>query len=399
MAQAAATALQAQTKYDYVPLLLHAAEMVDYQAAVASNSYNPVGSSRPVINMLPIYRVDHEVSSQTSDVVEHLQQHPRWQNMNNFRFNPYSPDPVAKHTGDVVNQGDTTTTTKKREYYTITNDRLQERHTETTVTTDKAVKTQVGAYISPRYGQMPGYPSQSPQLPQPQTGASSVISDASAAKNWANSACAALAVATGERGPASPSEWWDWWYDFNEVYQSAGKRPDRAVARTSIVGGIQSQRGDCLGAGTLGLRESGPTAIEEISVGDRIFCCDPETGGLALKAVLRKTVRPEGPLLKITAGGEQFQSNGGHVLWVAGQGWVKARDLREGMQLHTIRGTVAVESIEQGESQKSFSLVAADFHTFFAGKDMILTHDNTIRPPTDRIVPGLADKAVRHDDR
>ena len=139
--------------------------------------------------------------------------------------------------------------------------------------------------------------------------------------------------------------------------------------------------------------------MEKIAVGDRVFCCDPETGCLALKPVLRKTVRPEGRLLKIRAGGEEFEASGGHVFWVAGQGWVKARDLRAGMRLHTIRGTVPIEGIEPGTLQASFSLVTADFHTFFAGTGMVLTHDNTIRPPTDRIVPGLAAKAVRPVDR
>jgi hypothetical protein len=61
-----------------------------------------------------------------------------------------------------------------------------------------------------------------------------------------------------------------------------------------------------------------------------------------------------------------------------------------GMQLHTLRGTVPVESIELGALQMTFSLVTADFHAFFVGKDRVLTHDNTIRTPTARIVPGLA---------
>ena len=94
--------------------------------------------------------------------------------------------------------------------------------------------------------------------------------------------------------------------------------------------------------------------------------------------------------MKIRAGDEEFEASGGHVFWVAGQGWVKARDLRAGMRLHTIRGTVSVEAVEPGSSQTTFSMVTADFHTFFAGKKMVLTHDNTIRKPTDHKVPGLS---------
>ncbi|GAF79892.1 unnamed protein product, partial [marine sediment metagenome] len=29
------------------------------------------------------------------------------------------------------------------------------------------------------------------------------------------------------------------------------------------------------------------------------------------------------------------------------------------------------------------------FHTYFVGKTKILSHDNTIREPTDALVPGL----------
>ncbi len=54
-----------------------------------------------------------------------------------------------------------------------------------------------------------------------------------------------------------------------------------------------------------------------------------------------------------------------------------------------------VESSAPGALQTTYGLVAADFHTFFIGKGMVLTHDNTIRPPTDRIVPCLAGKAVQ----
>lgn len=102
--------------------------------------------------------------------------------------------------------------------------------------------------------------------------------------------------------------------------------------------------------------------------------------------------------MKIRAGGEEFGVSGGQVFWVSGRGWVKAHEIREGMQLHTIRRTVPVEGIELGTLQTTFGLVAADFHTFFAGNEMVLAYDNTIRPPTDRVVPGLAPKAVQPVD-
>jgi hypothetical protein len=52
--------------------------------------------------------------------------------------------------------------------------------------------------------------------------------------------------------------------------------------------------------------------------------------------------------------------------------------------------TVLIEAVEPGNHEQTYNLVVADFHTYFAGADRALSHDNTIRQPTDRVVPGLA---------
>jgi hypothetical protein len=78
------------------------------------------------------------------------------------------------------------------------------------------------------------------------------------------------------------------------------------------------------------------------------------------------------------------------MFWVSGKGWVKARDLQEGMRLHAVEGTAEVRSVHPTGAEETHNLVVADFHTYFATKDMLLTHDNTIREPVDQIVPGLA---------
>ncbi|MGO8745783.1 MAG: polymorphic toxin-type HINT domain-containing protein [Thermoguttaceae bacterium] len=203
---------------------------------------------------------------------------------------------------------------------------------------------------------------------------------------------AALAEATEETRPSSPIEWWNWWDEYNEVYVPSEK-PVMTFYQSGGGATFTSAyplRMDCLSGKTPVWTELGPIPIEEVRVGDRVFACDPETGCLALKPVLRKTLRPEGRQLSVRAGENRIETSGGHVFWVAGQGWVKARELKEGMQLHTIRGTVAAERIQPGSTQKSFNLVVADFHTFFAGQARILTHDNTVRQPTNRVVPGLA---------
>jgi hypothetical protein len=393
--QAAATALRFQEKHDYVPLLLDAAQTPtgpQTQVASPGGSYRPGGSGSPPVRTQ--YRLDYSVNTYSYNTIEQLKEHPYWYQVPQMRFNRYSPNPVAKTTTtDSVNQAGNRQTVQTREYYVVRDSRIQDRRTQNKVTEYKQILTPVGSYVDPKSMQAAAY-----QQQQVDAARSRYTSDATAQKT---APCSALAEATGEKGPSSPSQWWDWWYDDNEVYCPSGKSPNtsaRPNSKTPASGETQAQRGDCLAAGTLVLAETGPTAVEKVAVGDRVFCCDPETGCLALKPVLRKTLRPEGKLLKIRAGGEEFEASGGHVFWVAGRGWVGARDLREGMRLHTIRGTVPIEGIESGTSRPSFSLVAADFHTFFAGKGMVLTHDNTIRPPTDRIVPGLAAKAVRPVD-
>ena len=338
--------------------------------------------------------MDYSVNKYSYNTVEQLKEHPYWWQVPQMHFNRNSPNPVAKQTStDSVTPAGDRSTVQKREYYVVRDGRLQDRRTENKVTEYKQRLTPIGSYVDPRSPQAAAYQQ------QVDAARSRYTSDVAARQA---APCNALAEATGQKGPSSPSEWWDWWYDDNEVYQPSAipaNASDRRTSKTPTSGGTQAQRGDCLAAGTLVRAETGPTAVEKVAVGDRLFCCDPETGCLALKPVLRVTVRPEGRLLKIHAGGEEFEASGGHVFWVAGRGWVKARDLRKGMQLHSLRGTLPVEDVEPGTLQTTFGLVAADFHTFFAGKGMVLTHDNTIRPPTGRIVPGLADKAVRAADR
>lgn len=369
--RAAALALRSQEKHDYVPLLLDAS-----QSPISSRPQVAGSSDVPKVRML--YRLDHDVSTYSWSTSEHLKEHPYWQQIPQMRFNPKSPDPVATTTTKTVKQGGEQRTTQTREYYTVRNNQLQERRTENKVTVQKQILTPIGAYAYPVNPQAAHYPQQTNASRY--DGADAVT---------ANTLCSVLAAATGEKGPKSPSEWRDWWYGCNEIFPPSGKIP-KLGSETPASGETQSQWGDCLAADTLVRTETGTTAADKIAAGDRVFCCDPETGCLTLKPVLRKTVRPEGRLLKIRVGGEEFESSGGHLFWVAGRGWVKARDLREGMQLHTIRGTASIEGTETGSLQATFGLVVADLHTYFVGKENILTHDNTIRKPTNCVVPGLA---------
>ncbi len=209
----------------------------------------------------------------------------------------------------------------------------------------------------------------------------------------------ALSQATGQTAPSTPAEWQSWWYYDNEVtpvdetplrthYHHRGHA---SVTYSTTAATLTS----CLAPGTPVWTETGPVAVERVRVGDRVVACDPNTGALELKPVVRTTFNPNPPTLKLHVGGEIIETTEGHVFWVSGKGWGKARDLRDGMQLHTLQGTVEVRQVEPGKDQSMFNLVVADFHTYFAGKNRVLTHDVTIRKPTNCLVPGF--NAVARD--
>ena len=94
-------------------------------------------------------------------------------------------------------------------------------------------------------------------------------------------------------------------------------------------------------------------------------------------------------MIRIEAGGESILSSAGHAFWVSGHGWVMARHLNPYSRLHGVSGTAEVDLVAPADAEPTYNLVVADFHTFFVGQVKILSHDNTIRRPTNANVPGL----------
>ena len=210
----------------------------------------------------------------------------------------------------------------------------------------------------------------------------------------------ALNRATQQALPAVPETWWQWWNDQNERIPAQQKTlaVSQVYRRVQIVdpvplvgGGTQGGGGggECLVAGTLIWTASGPTAVEKVQRGDLVLAKDVETGELTFKPVLQTTTRPKGKVVKFTAGHETFECSGGHVFWIAGDGWKKASQLEPGMQLHAAEGPLPILSVESGAEAETFNLIVADFSTYFVGQQKILSHDFTMRKPTSAIVPGL----------
>jgi hypothetical protein len=198
--------------------------------------------------------------------------------------------------------------------------------------------------------------------------------------------------------PPQPQLWWAWWLERNDLFQPGVKPLEeryRAI-EIAVVDRPTSTSGssrpamtmDCLAAGTTVWTLEGQKAIEKVQLGDQVLSQDPDTGELAYKPVLAMTVRPAGPLMRIDTGRSIIRTSGGHLFWQSGQGWAKARDLKAGATLHTAKNIVQVRQAERVESEPTYNLVVEDFHSYFVGDELILSHDNTIRQPTNATVPG-----------
>lgn len=209
---------------------------------------------------------------------------------------------------------------------------------------------------------------------------------------------------TDQHMPANPESWWKWLNDENEVFIAGDKPTDTIYRKTEVAvvdrppvpsGGASSGGGerttmDCLAPGTPVWTASGARPIEDIQVGDLVLAQHPVTGELTFKAVLKTTIRPESQLIRVYAGQDSFETSGGHLFWVIGEGWVKSRHLQPGMELQTSQGPLTVRSVVEGSRDVTHNLVVDGFNTYFVGAERILSHDNTLRQATNVIVPGLA---------
>ena len=146
---------------------------------------------------------------------------------------------------------------------------------------------------------------------------------------------------------------------------------------------------ECFVRGTPVWTKTGQKPIESLSVGDLVLAQNVNTGQIAYKPVMLRTLRPAGPILQISTPDETLLLTRGHPLWVDGVGWQMAKELRDGAVLYSVTGTTRIESVKSATEAETYNLVVADFNTYFVGESGILVHDNTARRPTRALVPGL----------
>lgn len=199
-----------------------------------------------------------------------------------------------------------------------------------------------------------------------------------------------LSLVSGQELTVDPRFWWAWWH----LYTGTVPVPKKChVVRKQVALPIEVayfRRSSCLVAGTPVQTDRGQIPIEMIEVGDRVLSKNVETGELAYKPVLHATVREAAAVKKLMIDGQSIVASDGHHFWISGKGWVKTHELKVGEPIHTVTGTSRLRRLGTEQQPESvYNLVVADFHTYFVGPSLILSHDVLQPASTNTKVPGL----------
>jgi hypothetical protein len=205
-----------------------------------------------------------------------------------------------------------------------------------------------------------------------------------------------LKAITGLELGIEPEKWKSWWTDqLGYVYQSGVPETKPTyiafVAEAIVVPSYVHSA--CFAAGTLVQTIDGPRPIRSIQVGELVLSQAASTGLLTFQPVVATHCNQPSTTLRILVAGESLVATGIHRFWKAGKGWTMARELKAGDQLRMVGGTVAIDSIDAGQTQPVFNLDVAENRDFFVGSTGLLVHDfsfvQPVSEPFDR-QPGLA---------
>jgi Pretoxin HINT domain len=193
---------------------------------------------------------------------------------------------------------------------------------------------------------------------------------------------------SGQTLGAEPDKWKSWWTD-QLGYAFQASQPVAKPTFTDLID-VSSWYAslECFGAGTLVHAAGGPTAIENIQVGDRVLTQDPSTGDLAYQPVMVIHRTRRAPTVKLDLEDESLVATGIHRFWRAGKGWTMARDLKPGDHVRMVGGVMTVRSVQADKEQPVYNLDVALNRDFFVGSKGLLVHDsnfvNPVAEPFDR---------------
>ncbi|MBA3962699.1 MAG: Hint domain-containing protein, partial [Chthoniobacterales bacterium] len=163
------------------------------------------------------------------------------------------------------------------------------------------------------------------------------------------------------------------------VLGAAGESGEFAAEEATAVE-AESSAINCFPKGTEIATANGPVKIEDIKPGDLVEAYDFKTAKVVDRKVekLNRSVTYHWATVRI--GRTTMRATRSHPFWVESEKrWIKAADLKKGMRLRFASGrTASIQSVlvaDLKESERTYNLVVARDHDYFAGKDAVLVHN------------------------
>lgn len=192
-----------------------------------------------------------------------------------------------------------------------------------------------------------------------------------------------LQQGTGLEFSLDRQEWQNWYLDQMGLLANRGldtaRRPVIDQRQRFVISTV------CFAAGTPVWTDRGTVPIEDLIMGDIVLSQDPTTGALSYRPIVATHHNPPSKTFEVRIDGETIVSSEFHRFWIAGRGWVMARDLKVGDVVRALGRTATVEAIDDGQVQPVFNLSVADSRSFFVGELGALVHDNSL--PSTMIAP------------
>ena len=178
---------------------------------------------------------------------------------------------------------------------------------------------------------------------------------------------------------------WDFTGYFDKALSAAADGFVSGAITGAIAGGISGGINPkyCFEAGTLVSTRSGAVAIENVSVGDKVWSYDYKTGEKSLKPVTATTVRETNKIINMEIGGEQIVTTPEHPFYVVNNdkydGYVAAKYLSVGDCVQTADGGyLPITSIKQetlDEPITVYNISVDENHCYYVGEQELLVHN------------------------
>jgi hypothetical protein len=120
-------------------------------------------------------------------------------------------------------------------------------------------------------------------------------------------------------------------------------------------------------------------AIETVRVGDRVLARDEFSGIVAPQRVEKTYIHHNREAFTLDFGSSALTTTATHPFYTD-TGWVKAIDLRAGMDCYLENGSrITLQNVEHPLAQKQtvYNLQVAGFHNYFVGAQGVWVHNRT----------------------